>query len=82
MPSLPLIWSAALSTVIPFVLLPSISRISSSAFKPAFSAGVSSIGAITVNFPSFTAIWIPIPFNEPFIELVSSANSFGSRNLV
>ena len=62
--------------------MPSISRISSSAFRPAFSAGVSSNGAITVNFPSFTAIWIPIPFREPLIELVSSANSFGSKNFV
>ena len=81
-PSSPLIWSAALSTVMPFVLLPSIAKISSSASKPAFSAGVSSIGAITINLPSFIPICIPIPFSEPLIELVSSKNSFGFKNFV
>ena len=55
-PSLPLILSAAASTVIPFVDLPSISKISSSAFSPARSPGVSSRGAIIKSLPSLTPI--------------------------
>ena len=55
-PSGPLIESAAASTVIPFVDFPSISKISSSDFKPARSPGVSSRGAMINNLPSRTPI--------------------------
>ena len=68
--------------LIPFVLSPLISRILSSAIKPALSAGESSRGAIITNSPSLKPICVPIPLSEPLIDCVSSENSFGSKNRV
>ena len=81
-PFLPLILSIASSTLISSVVLPSTARIISPLSRPAFSAGESFKGDITVRNPSFTPTSAPIPDISPTRSSSNSFVSVGSKKSV
>ena len=77
---LPRILLTASSMVVPRVAFPSMRRMMSPLFMPALSAGVFSIGEMTVRAPSFMPTVIPRPPNSPFVCTCISLNAFSFKN--
>ena len=69
------------SMFIPIVALSSIFKMISPDFTPALNAGVPSIGAMTVNAPSFIPIEMPSPPNSPLVCTERSLYDFVSINV-
>ena len=78
---LPRILFTASSIVVPIVELPSILKMISPAFIPALSAGVSSIGEITVSALSFMPTVMPSPPNSPLVCTCISLYAFSFKKL-
>ena len=79
LPGSPRMALTASRRLMPSIELPSMPLIMSPGLRPARSAGVPSIGEITLIRPSSCVTWMPSPPNSPEVTISDSRSSSGLR---